>query len=144
MPRFRPHEHLRTPADFKRVYERRASAADNVLLVYVVENDLGYSRLGLSVSKKFDKRATRRNRRRRVMREAFRLGKHELPTGLDMILIPRGKPSDIRPEEVWPSLLKLTRQAVRRLRPRPADSGGPSAGPSSPDSPPSSGDTASS
>ena len=47
--RFRPHEHLRRPADFRRVYERRRSVSDGWLIVYACPNGLAYLRLGLSV-----------------------------------------------------------------------------------------------
>src|SRR6516225_9970348 len=86
--RFRPAEHLRRPADFKRVYDRRRSASDGWLIVYACENGLPHLRLGLSVSRKVGQ-ATHRNRLRRLYREAFRLTRHEMPTGLDLILIPR-------------------------------------------------------
>src|SRR5919197_5907042 len=90
--RFRPAEHLRRAADFRRVYERRRSVSDPWLIVYGCENGLPHLRLGLSVSRKFGK-AARRNRLRRLYREAFRLTKHEMPNGLDLVLIPR------KPEE---------------------------------------------
>ena len=51
--RFRPHEHLRRPADFRRVFERRRSVSDAWLIVYGCENGLPHLRLGLSVSRKF-------------------------------------------------------------------------------------------
>lgn len=113
MPRFRPHEHLRRPADFQAVYDRRRSAADGSLVVYAKENGLPYSRVGLSVSKKFGA-AVVRNRIRRLMREAYRLGKDELPTGFDLVLIPRA-------QEVYTlagfrhSLVKLVPQAVKKI-----------------------------
>jgi ribonuclease P protein component len=86
--RFRPAEHLRRPADFKRVYERRRSVSNEWIIVYGCENDLPHLRLGLSVSRKYGS-AIRRNRLRRLYREAFRLTKHQLPAGLDLVLIPR-------------------------------------------------------
>src|SRR5438552_5464453 len=85
---FRPHEHLRRPADFRRVYDRRRSVSDALLIVYACPNGLPHLRLGLSVSRKVGP-ATHRNRLRRLYREAFRLTRHEMPTGLDLILIPR-------------------------------------------------------
>ena len=103
--RFRPHEHLRRAADFRRVYERRRSVSDGWLIVYGCENGLPYLRLGLSVSRKMGK-AVQRNRLRRLYREAFRLTRHEMPVGLDLILIPR------RPEQ--PTLAEL-KQALPRL-----------------------------
>src|SRR6516164_7888494 len=85
---FRPHEHLRRPADFKRVYDYRRSASDELLIIYAAPNGLRYSRLGLSVSRKLGG-AVRRNRLRRLFREAYRLTRGEMPTGLDLVLIPR-------------------------------------------------------
>jgi ribonuclease P protein component len=110
---FRPAEHLRRPADFRRVYERRLSASDNCLLVYACENGLTYLRLGLSVSRKVGA-ATRRNRLRRLYREAFRLTRSQMPVGLDLVVIPR---SSLEPslEEIKLSLVQLVNEIARKL-----------------------------
>jgi ribonuclease P protein component len=110
---FRPHEHLRRPADFRRVYDRRRSVADESLIVYACENGLPHLRLGLSVSKKMG-RATHRNRLRRLFREAFRLTRHEMPVGLDLVLIPR-KPDEPALADLLHCLPRLVRQAARKL-----------------------------
>jgi ribonuclease P protein component len=110
---FRPHEHLRRPQDFQRVYDRRRSVSDPTLLVYACENGLPYARLGLSVSRKYGS-AARRNRLRRLYREAFRLTRAELPTGLDLILIPRSGEEPTL-EALRESLRKLVPQAARKL-----------------------------
>jgi ribonuclease P protein component len=112
--RFRPHEHLRRPADFRRVYERRRSASDDWLIVYGCANGLAHLRLGLSVSRKFGG-AVQRNRLRRLYREAFRLTRAQLPTGLDLVLIPR------RPEPPTLAVLlnvlpKLVQTVARKLQ----------------------------
>jgi ribonuclease P protein component len=110
---FRPHEHLRRPADFRRVYDRRRSASDGRLLVYGCENGLPYSRLGLSVSRKVGG-AVQRNRLRRLYREAFRLTRAELPVGLDLILIPRSA-EEPPLAELQRSLPRLVGQIARQL-----------------------------
>ena len=110
---FRPHEHLRRPADFRRVYDRRRSVSDAWLIVYACENGLPHSRLGLSVSRKFGK-AHHRNRLRRLYREAFRLERHQMPAGLDLVLIPR-RPDEPSLEGLRRSLPRLVRQVARKI-----------------------------
>jgi ribonuclease P protein component len=105
---------LRRPADFEAVYDRRRSAADGTMVVYVRENGLKHSRIGLSVSKKFGS-AVRRNRIRRLMREAYRLVKEELPSGFDLVLIPRPL-DDYAVDAFRQSLVKLMKQAVRKIQ----------------------------
>src|SRR5581483_10853280 len=107
---FGAHEHLRRPQDFRRVFERRRSAADSRLIVYGCENGLSHLRLGLSVSRKVGS-AVRRNRLRRLYREAFRLTRDELPTGLDLVLVPRDAEAPTL-EELKRSLPRLVRQVA--------------------------------
>ena len=85
--RFRKLQHLRRPAEFERVYAQRCVARQRFLTVFAARNDLGYSRLGLSVSRKHGG-AVFRARLKRLLREAFRLRQHELPAGMDLVLIP--------------------------------------------------------
>lgn len=110
---FRPVEHLRRPSDFRRVYERRRSASDAWLIVYGCENGLSFLRLGLSVSRKVGP-ATKRNRLRRLYREAFRLTRQEMPAGLDLVLVPRIAELPTL-ADLKRSLPKLVGQIARRL-----------------------------
>ena len=69
--------------------------------------------------------AVERNRLRRLYREAFRLSRHEMPTGLDLVLIPR-KPDPPTLDELRQSLPRLVRAVARKLAaPRPADGEAP-------------------
>lgn len=104
---------IKTTAEFDRCYQRKRSAADGVLVVYAGENGLTHPRLGCSVSRKVGG-AVVRNRYKRLFREAFRLLQHELPPGIDLVVIPRlGAEPNL--SSVMGSLLKLARQAVRKL-----------------------------
>ena len=110
---FRPHEHLRRPSDFRRVYDYRRSLSDARLIIYAYPNGLPYLRLGLSVSRKVGQ-AVYRNRLRRLYREAFRLSRPSLPAGLDLVLIPRGQ-EEPSLEDLRRSLPHLIRQLARRI-----------------------------
>jgi len=83
-------ERINEPAAFRRAFARKRSASDAWMVVYGVENGLDHPRLGLSVPKKKVRRAVDRNRVKRLLREAFRLSKAELPAGLDLVIVPRG------------------------------------------------------
>jgi ribonuclease P protein component len=111
--RFLSAEHLRRPSDFKRVYDRRRSVSDAWLILYGCANGLPHLRLGLSVSRKYGP-AVRRSRLRRLYREAFRLTKHELPAGLDLVVIPRSA-NEPKLQDLKSAFVKLTGQLAAKL-----------------------------
>ena len=108
--------------DFERVYRDGLRARGATLLVVGAPNGLAHARLGLSVGKSIWKNAVQRNRVRRVFREAFRLSQHDLPPGLDLILIP-GRPK-LEPEleatraELIDLAGRIARKEARPQRPR--------------------------
>ncbi|MBI3466094.1 MAG: ribonuclease P protein component [Planctomycetes bacterium] len=106
---------LRRPAEFDEVFRRRRSAADALIVVYARENGLEHTRLGLSVSRKVGG-AVVRNRWKRLIREAFRLSRAKLPTGLDLVVIPRAgaAPSLAALCESLPVLANRVARTLRR------------------------------
>ena len=117
---FRPHERIKNPADFRRAFDRRRSVSNGVLIIYGVENGLDHPRLGISLSRKKVRRATARNRIKRLIREAFRLNKAELAPGMDLVVLPRG--GELTFAEAQQSMASLGRDLARRLKLSPPGS----------------------
>jgi ribonuclease P protein component len=78
--------HLRTASQFAAVYAARAARRVGALRVHAIPNELGHHRLGLSVGRRVGT-AVRRNRVKRLLREAFRLDQHRLPGAYDLIVV---------------------------------------------------------
>ncbi len=113
---FRQYEHIKDAGDFRRAFERRRSVSDNVLLIYGVENGRDHSRLGISISRKKIRAAHARNRLKRLIREAFRRNKVRLPSGIDLVVLPRDAAA--RYDAVERSFVTLVGDVVHRLKSR--------------------------
>lgn len=106
--RLRLARHRLLGGDFQRVYKRGRRAKGANFTAVVLENGTARTRLGLSVGKRFAKRAVDRNRARRLLREAFRLELAALPAGLDVILV-------AHPGARAPRLLELRAELLRQV-----------------------------
>jgi len=85
---------LRQGAEFRLVYSEGVSVGDGQAVVYGRANGRAWSRLGVVAGRRVGN-AVARNRLKRVVREAFRLLRDELPAGFDYVVIPRpvGRPA---------------------------------------------------
>lgn len=79
---------LKTPEQFGRIIRKGRVATDPVLVLNAMRNNLGYSRIGITIPKKTGN-AVVRNRWKRLIREAFRTQKDQLPQGFDFVVRPR-------------------------------------------------------
>ena len=120
---FRKSQRLRSDADFKRVLQGNCCGRNELCVLYVLDNGLGYRRFGVSASKKLGG-AVLRNRLKRLGREAFRLLQHEMADNCDYLLIfAAKKPKNVETiswrevgiEQISLSLAKLSDQALEKL-----------------------------
>lgn len=70
------------------------------LLLLARPNTLGYARLGLAISKRHVKLATRRNQVKRVIREGFRNMQAHLPA-VDVVILSRVGLQQCPKENLW-------------------------------------------
>jgi ribonuclease P protein component len=79
---------LRSRDEFRRIKKYGKKMTGHVLIFDVLIEKFPYRLLGISVSKRFGN-AIRRNRFKRLIREAFRLQQYRLPLGLVIHVSPR-------------------------------------------------------
>ena len=89
--RLRPIERIQTSGEFERVKRHGKRYRTDCLRINYLPTDREFSRLGLVVSRRHGN-AVARNRIKRLMREAFRQVKHDLPAVFDIVLLPAGEP----------------------------------------------------
>jgi ribonuclease P protein component len=106
---------IKNSRDFASIYEKRVRAADGYLLIWAAPNGLDHPRFGVSVSRKLGP-AVRRTALKRLLREAFRLTQHDLPPGLDLILIPqRSSAETAQLGDYQRSLARLATRLARQV-----------------------------
>ncbi|HKL17073.1 MAG TPA: ribonuclease P protein component [Patescibacteria group bacterium] len=96
--------------DFRVLAKQGNSITNSYLVLKWRKNDLGYSRFGIVVSLKIDKRAARRNRIKRKIREIIRKHLANIKEGYDYLLISRQgiKSKDFNEIEI--SILRLLKK----------------------------------
>ena len=96
---FSKKERLLKRKEFQLVFDNGERFGNNQLKIYALSNGNSVSRLGLVVGRKFGN-SPRRNRFKRILREAYRLNKNLLSNGVDIVVIPK------------PGLTELTLNAI--------------------------------
>ncbi|GAA0780890.1 MULTISPECIES: ribonuclease P protein component [Pseudomonadati] len=104
---------LLTPAQFKSVFSNPIKASSAEITLLAVPNSEQHPRIGLTVAKRFVKRANQRNRIKRVIRDSFRLHQHDIPN-IDIVVLVRNGVMEMENAELHKLIEKLWRKLSRR------------------------------
>jgi ribonuclease P protein component len=101
--RFTKDNRLLDAADFGRVFDAATRSRDKLFTVLCRPNATDTARLGLAIAKKRCRRATARNRIKRVVRESFR-HQQALLSGLDVVVMNQPAAATADKAELFASL----------------------------------------
>ena len=112
--RFTWKERLHKRKEFQKVFNEGKIFENDQIKIYALLNNTSHSRLGLVVGKKFGN-APRRNRFKRIFREAYRLNKNLLEHGADLVILPGQGLTDLSLKEVEGNFKNLLIQISNKL-----------------------------
>ncbi|MBS4534948.1 ribonuclease P protein component [Clostridium sp. D2Q-14] len=101
---------LRNNRDFSKVYDKGKSIANKYLVMFYIENELDYNRVGFSTTKKLGN-AVIRNRVKRLIKESYRLNNDKLINGYDIIFLARVRANNASYKEIEKSIINLLKRS---------------------------------
>ncbi len=101
---------LKENRDFKRLYRSKTSFVSPTLVTYLIRNNSGTVRYGITTGKKIGN-AVKRSRARRVIRAAFREIYPEISQGCDVVFVARGKTPYVKSTKVKTDMYRHFSQA---------------------------------
>ena len=125
--RFGPHERVKLQRDFDRLFREGRALRYPEFTLRVLPGETGHARLGLSVGKRVGN-SVRRNRIKRLLREAFRRNKGLLTCPCDLAIVPSTRWQELRLAVVEPTMRRALQDVSRLLAQTPqapAPDGGP-------------------
>lgn len=95
--------------EFKEIYSKGKSFANKYLVMYILENEKGKSKLGISVSKKVGNSIVR-HRLARLIRESYRLNNDVFNSGLNIVVVARVGAKDKGFKEIESAFIHLLKK----------------------------------
>jgi len=101
---------LRNSREFRKVYDKGKSIANRYLVLFYLENNLDYNRVGISVTKKIGKAVTR-NKVKRLIKEGFRVHSDKVKNGYDLIFLSRIRANQATFKEIESAINHLIKKS---------------------------------
>jgi ribonuclease P protein component len=102
-----------TPKNYSFVFEDAIPAVSPQITILARHNNVDCARLGITVPKKKVKNAVDRNKIKRIVRESFRIKRHQLPN-VDIIVIAKHGIGQMDKKTLAQQLEKLWRKMSKR------------------------------
>lgn len=100
--------------DFLQLYKRGKKIVSPYLVIYVRKTRRSYNRLGITVGKKVGC-AVKRNRAKRIIRQAYRETEALFPTGIDLVIVALPSIDGVRSTQLRDYLAGSGVRKMRRL-----------------------------
>lgn len=97
--------------DFEQVAKKGRPFFAKELGFKIVKNELAKNRYGIVVNLKVDKRAVKRNKIRRRIREIIRLNDENIKQGFDVMILVRESVKELKYREIEEKLMALFKKA---------------------------------
>lgn len=107
---------LNRNGDFRALYHRGKSQVHPVLVTYARKNRTGHPRMGITAGKKVGC-AVRRNRCRRVIREAYRALLPQIAGGWDLVFVARHRTGECKSTRIQ-RIMEDQLKALGVIRPK--------------------------
>ncbi len=88
-------EILNDNRDFLNLYKKGNCIVSRTAVVYFRKNGLSFNRLGITAGKKVGN-AVKRNRAKRIIRQAYRTSEVLMPIGIDIVIVARASITGVK------------------------------------------------